>query len=191
MARTVTQCNKCQSEQVTETLLTTIQTKETRCGCCGRVRVDRPYDEYDLLSEKYGVTRALVLTIESFAARKSTFESLQGFIVERLKVTNSVSNGYTPLTVHCHDCHSTFRFHTHTPTQFTGPKHCVYCGSSRINSAQDNELDYWEVLANAYGVSIELIKMLYTGFTNQRSVSHFADYVKLLQSQFAGVNNAS
>lgn len=164
------------------------QSKSRHCPCCGHNTINRPYDEYDLLSQKYGVSREAIQTINQ--VRQQGFpksESLQEFMALDLQLSAKVSHGYTPNTISCRQCKAIFRFHyVEEGGAFTSPKHCIFCGSDQIHQhPQDSELDYWEILAASYKMTPSTIKLFYDMFIAQRQYSHFNDFMKMLKRQLA------
>lgn len=164
------------------------QDKTRHCPCCGRQSSTgfRPYDEYDLLANIYGVTREAIQTINQ--VRQQGFpksESLQEFMRLDLQLSPKISHGYTPNTISCRQCKAIFRFHyVEEGGAFTSPKHCIFCGSDQIHQhPQDSELDYWEILARSYNQTPSTIKLFYDMFTQQRQYSHFNEFMKMLKRQ--------
>lgn len=90
------------------------------------------------------------------------------------------------LTIVCKDCMATFRVTALVPSSYIEPKYCVLCGSNSIKAFQDEEQNYFEIIAESYDTDTETIKLLIDTF-GRTSHQNFADFVK----QYDGVNKAA
>lgn len=84
------------------------------------------------------------------------------------------------LTIACRSCLVQFRLVVPDKVLTNkGPQFCVYCGSQDVNPSQDTDRDYWEVLAESYGLPESILQMLYTSWV-QSNEGHtkFKDYVE-------------
>lgn len=185
--RVLTNCRKHQNLLLEEPL-PLCQAKARYCLCCGHQTTHRQYDEYDLISAKYHIAYSLVRSIDY--VRRERFpksESLQEFICMELglKAPVPTSTGYHPITITCATCHSIFRFHYTEQSDFVAPKHCVFCGSTKISTIQDNELDYFEVLGKSYGMAPSTIKLFFGAFSSQQQIPTFYEFMLMLKRQLS------
>lgn len=191
-------------------ILSTHQTlsnlNQNHCPECNSCRVKiRPYDELDTFHDTYpDIPRSSLALIDryiteegrNYASLKSAIER----IVTRLKLNElldnptpdpsssaepqpSNSNGYTPMTVLCNNCHSVFRFHRTDNSSHMPPTYCVFCGSPSLSTNQDPNLDYLEVLARAYKVTPRIAAIMLDQFQHQNHFIHFDDYIQALRQQ--------
>lgn len=184
-------------------ILSTHQTlsnlNQNHCPECNSCRVKtRPYDELDTFHDAYpDIPRASLAIIDryiteegrNYASLKSAIER----IVTKLNLkpatapSNSsadpTSNGYTPMTILCNNCHSVFRFHRTDNSSHMPPTYCVFCGSPSLSTNQDPELDYLEVLAHAYKITPRVAAIMLDQFQHQNHFIHFDDYIQALRQQ--------
>lgn len=179
----------CKTHHCTiEPLISTHQTQPIQCPKCSRTIKVRGWDEYDDLTEKYPISRITVYNIDVFLREHlNKFEgSLESHLISRFHI-KVMSNGYTPISCICSSCHSSFRYFAELPTVQSPPQFCPYCGNKSISIKQDSDLDCWEVLANAYHVSVPMIRLMYSLFQQQNARTHFADFVTLIKEQLTNV----
>jgi hypothetical protein len=60
-------------------------------------------------------------------------------------------------------------------------QYCALCGSKALTMADQDET-YWEVLAESYGYTVEIMKMLYNCWDRNKHY-RFSDHVRELQDE--------
>lgn len=67
----------------------------------------------------------------------------------------------TRVSFKCNDCPQLFRVDNPAPTVQSALKYCPICGRSNTAVYKDNDLDCDEVLAESFGMPIQLYKTFY------------------------------
>lgn len=82
------------------------------------------------------------------------------------------------VTLTCNSCKSQFRFErTGLRTSTWIPDFCPHCGTKGVVTTLDAERDYWEILAESYGLTVELTKGLYE-IWDPNMDQNFGDFVR-------------
>lgn len=171
------------------------------CPLCNHTAHNRPRDEYDTFVETYGIPRQSLYLIDRIITEErrkyASLASAIKIIIDKLGLEPvipmsehahntpqpPVSNGYTPMTILCNECHSMFRFHRTENAAHIPPCYCVFCGSTSITFNVDNDLDYIERIAAIYKMSPSMIRTLLDMFQHQNTHAKFSLFIEALRSE--------
>lgn len=87
------------------------------------------------------------------------------------------------VTIQCVQCETHVRIYRTEPAMKVGAyRYCPVCGSSDVRVYQSAATDHYEALARDYGVSVPLIKQIFTLWEPSSGVK-FGDFIRQLREE--------
>src|SRR5687767_4895746 len=170
------------------TIFTTHHASPKHCPCCPTPHIQtRATDHPDYLCYTYmGLNRNLAIRLlqrlnDINITRTPNHHLTINDLMEKagLSLMEYPPTAYTPLTVICQDCHSSYRvLRGQVVTISIPPKHCIWCGSTSIQVSQSTiEAACWEALSIKYQLPIPILVKVYNQWQQHGYFQHFDDFM--------------